>query len=99
MKKKKLDHNALMGTPAASNTSFGPTPLCIRRCGLPIAPPATIASLFTPTRAVGAPRAVDHSTAVTVSPEEPEVLFENMSRVAVALGRMARLDRKGSGSM
>jgi hypothetical protein len=88
-----------MGTPAASKTSLGPTPLCIRRCGLPIAPPAIRASFFTPTRDVGAPRAVAHSTATTLSPEDPEVVFENMRRVAVALGRMAKLDRKGSGSI
>ena len=57
-----------------------------------------MASLFTPTREVGAPRAVAHSTAVTLSPEGPEAV-ENIRRVAVALGRMAKLDRKGRGSM
>ncbi|KAI3604872.1 gmc oxidoreductase, partial [Moniliophthora roreri] len=39
--------STLTGTPAASNTALGPTPLAKRTCGVPMAPEVTITSRLT----------------------------------------------------
>lgn len=81
------------------NTSLGPTPECIRILGLPIAPPATITSLFTLTVFRTPAELVAYSTAVATRPLGFVTVPLKIILVTVALGRMARFGRGGSGSI
>lgn len=62
-----------------------------------IAPPHRITSLLTPTVERGELASAAHSTPVAV--RLVVLLSANRTRVTVALGRMAKLGRGGSGSI